>query len=274
MSFTIGMIVPTADNSFFACLASEAEKFLKKRGHMMLLVSGCNSADNEKTCLRKLIEFGCDGILCVSGLSELPEGLIPNDYPLVWVDRRPASSREIPWVANDDAAAMEEATDYLIEKGCRHILLLPGFVAEHHESPRVIGYHRALKKAGVEFDPDYILNRAGKDSTERETEEMIHGVMQRSLPIDGIITSSDRSAFGAIAALKSVGLYVPEDVKLISFDNSPYSTLASPGITAIDRNPAQIAEVSCATVLSLLNGGSLETEKMIPVSLVRRDSTR
>lgn len=93
--------------------------------------------------------------------------------------------------------------------------------------------------------------------------------------MDAIITSSDRAAFGAITALRSIGQYVPEDVKLISFDNSPYSTMASPAITTIDRNPRQLAEDACEALLSLFNGihpDPLET--IVPVSLVKRDSTR
>lgn len=65
-------------------------------------------------------------------------------------------------MANDDAAAMEEATEYLLEKGCRNILLLPGFLAEHQQSLRVVGYQRALKKRGVAFREEYILQRGGK----------------------------------------------------------------------------------------------------------------
>lgn len=272
---SIGMIIPTTDNSFFASLAAYVEKTLSSLRYSLLLASSANNAEKEKACFLQLIESGAEGILCVSGLSALPDDLLPADYPLVWVDRKPESTGTIPWVANDDAEAMEEAAEFLLEKGCRNILLLPGFLAEHQESPRVSGYRRALEKHGIEFDERYILNRAGVKSTEFETEEMIRSIMDQGIPIDGIITSSDRSAFGAMAALRSVGLYVPEDIKLISFDNSPYSAMATPGITALDRNPDVLAEKACEALLGKLKGIQPEKDKIIvPVSLVRRDSTR
>ena len=75
----------------------------------------------------------------------------------------------------------------------------------------------------------------------REAGQLIMKVMKDGRRADGIITSSDRAAFGAMKALGKVGFYSPEDVRLISFDNSPYSTMASPSITSLDRNPASLA---------------------------------
>lgn len=271
----VGMVVPTVDNSFFANLAHYAESYLSEKGYQMMICNSANNAENEKAYLKTLVEIGVKGILCVSGLSALEKDLIPDGFPLIWMDRHPESERKIPWVANDDREAMGAATAYLLEKGCKHILLMPGYLAENRTSPRVVGYEDALRKNGIEPDPSYILNRSGKKPSEAETEEMVREVMRKGMPVDAIITSSDRAAFGVITALHSVGLYVPEDVKLISFDNSPYSTMASPAITAIDRNPGQLAQKACEVLLKLIAGEQPEhLETIVPVSLEKRDSTR
>ena len=271
----IGMIVPTVDNSFFAGLSCEADRYLNERQYELVLCVSANDAEREKVCFRRLLSSGVAGILCVSGLSALPEDLLPENYPLVWLDRRPQAKRPVPWAANDDAAATEEATAFLLEKGCKNILLLPGFLAEHQESPRVAGYRRALEKKGVAFREEYILRRSGKKSSEAETEELLLALLKNGDAIDGVIASSDRSAFGAMTALRKVGRYTPEDVKLICFDNSPYSAMASPAITALDRNPKLLAERACETLLQILSGAAKIEEKMlVPVSLVQRDSTR
>ncbi len=270
----IGIVVPTTDNAFFSNLAVHAERCLYEAGYASLICSSANSAEREKQYLQALASVGVRGILCGSGLSSLPEGLLPDDLPLVWMDRHPVSARTIPCVANDDRAAMMEATEYLIGQGCRNILLMPGYLAETRTSPRVIGYGEALEKHGISLDPAYILNRAGKKPSETETEELVRGVVRNGLPVDGMITSSDRAAFGAITALHKVGLYVPEDVKLISFDNSPYSAMASPAITALDRNPRELAETACGCLLKQIRGESVPEQTTIPVQLCKRDSTR
>lgn len=269
-----GIVIPTTDNSFFSNLADYAARCLYEEGYTPLILSSANDAETEKSHLRSLSLLGAKGILCVSGLRSLPEDLLPADYPLVWVDRHPESCRSVPLVANDDQSAMALATDYLLEKGCRNILLLPGYQAENRTSPRVLGYEEALRKHGIEPDSAYILHRAGRKSSEAETEELIRDVMGKGIPADAVITSSDRAALGVITALHRVGLYVPEDIKLISFDNSPYSAMASPAITALDRNPRLLAQTACRTLLSLIKGEPVESRTIIPVSLCKRDSTR
>ena len=270
---TIGMIIPTTDNSFFSNLAHAAEKYLSQQGYEVLIADSGNDPEREKEYLKTFTEIA-EGIIDVSGLSEVPEDILPQSYPVVFVDRKPSSERKIVWVANDDEAAMKEAALYLIEKGCRDIILMPGFIAEQQENPRVRGYRSALEEAGLEFDPQYVLNRTGKGSSEQETQELVMHIMKAGKKVDAIITSSDRAAFGVTRALGKIGLYPPEDVRLIAFDNSPYSTMVSPSITAIDRNPEELSCKACETLLKMINKQEVPTETIVPVSLIKRDTTR
>ena len=272
----VGMIVPTVDNSFFSGLAANVEREMAKADYRTLIISCSNDADKERACLRELSAMGTvNGMICVSGLSELQDGVIPDTMPLVWVDRVPRSARKIPWVANDDAAATEKATDFLIEKGCSNILLLPGFLAEHQESPRVAGYRRALAKHDIAFSPTMVLNREGIKSSEEETGDLVRATLAADISVDGIITSSDRAAFGAITALRSVGYFVPEDVRLISFDNSSYSAMASPPITALDRKTDILAAKACEIMLRMIaHEDDIPMENIVDVYLEKRDSTR
>ncbi|MBR2765689.1 MAG: substrate-binding domain-containing protein [Blautia sp.] len=271
---TIGVIIPTADNTFFSNLADYSADFFYRKGYTALILSSGNDAEREKEHLKYLAELGAEGILCVSGLSALPDDLLPPEFPLVFLDRHPDTARPVPLVANDDREAMSQAAEFLLSKGCRNILLMPGYLAETRTSPRVTGYEEALLRHGITPDPEYILHRPGRKSSETETEELVRDIMQRGLPVDAIITSSDRAALGVITALHQVGLYVPEDVKLISFDNSPYSSMASPAITALDRNPRQLAETAGRCLLDIIEGNPVNKETIIPVNLCRRDSTR
>lgn len=268
---TIGMIVPTTDNSFFSSLIHYVEKYLDKKEAYLILCDTHNSAIKEKEYIKKLVTI-CDGILDVSGLNNLEETLLPEKYPFVFVDRKP--NKKICWVGNDDKQAMKEATSYLIEKGCKHILLLPGYIAERQNEPRINGYKMALEEANLLFDESYVINRKGEQSSEIEIKEIILSVMKEKKAMDAIITSSDRAAFGAIRALNLLGYYVPEDIKLIAFDNSVYSTYASPSITSMDRNSKEIAEKACNLLLDKIEGKEVPLETTIPVSLVKKDSTR
>lgn len=272
-SKNIGMIIPTTDNSFFSSLAHNIESILNKKGYNLLICDSNNNSDNEKEYLKLLSSF-CSGIIDVSGLSELNNDQLSDDYPLVFVDRKPNSERPVPWIGNDDEKAMYEATSYLIDKGCKNILLLPGLIAEQQESPRVKGFRKALEDHNISYDESSILYRKGLKSSQEETKDIIMDVLSENKKIDAIITSSDRSAFSVMKAIGQLGFYTPEDIRLISFDNTPYSTLSSPSITAIDRKPETIAEKAAEVLLKLLNKEETENINIIPVSLVERDSTR
>ena len=271
----IGMVLPTMDNSFFSALAVHVERTMALKGYRTLLVSCDNNADKEKDYYRLFDEMNLSGIISISGLSELPAELALSEMPLVWVDRVPESSRDIPWVANDDAKAMEIAVDHLIERGSRNILLLPGYLAEKQESPRVRGYKTALKKHGIEFHEEYVLHRPGRLSSEVETGQLIRESLRNLTDVDGVITSSDRAAFGAMKTLQNIGYFVPEDVRLISFDNSTYSSLASPSVTSLDRKADRLAGRACDILDNLIRHDSeISVENIIPVSLEMKDSTR
>ena len=155
------------------------------------------------------------------------------------------------------------------------ILLLPGFLAEQQESPRVQGYRRSLEKHGIDFRQEYILQRSGIRSSEEETGELIRSLFASGLTADGLITSSDRAAFGAVRALQSIGYFVPEDVRLISFDNSSYSAMASPSVSSLDRKTDRLAAKACEILCRLMAGEKdVPMENIIEVTLQQRDSSR
>ena len=96
----------------------------------------------------------------------------------------------------------------------------------------------------------------------------------QSLPLDGIIASSEPAALGTLYALKRAGLRVPQDVKIVSFDSTLYSLLTDPPLTSIERNPQSIAQKSCELILQMMRGEPpAETEIYIPTNLVERAST-
>lgn len=133
------------------------------------------------------------------------------------------------------------------------------------------GIRQILEQYGITLNSK---SNNGTGTSQSETEELVMKLLRDGTKVDAIITSSDRAAFGALKALGKVGYYAPEDVRLISFDNSPYSMMASPSITAIDRNPKELARKACEILLAEINGEEVTYENIIEVSLVERDSTR
>lgn len=271
----IGMIVPDISNTFFSTLAQSAQKYLQKTGYKLLICSSLNQVDVEREHFASLSELGAAGILCVSGLNEMPEDLFPQNFPVVFLDRRPPNAEKISWVANDDIEAVQLAAEHLIAKGCKHILMIPGYIAGRRESLQEQGYAKALEANGFVVDESYVLKRSGEKPSHIEAEILVSDFLRRDLPVDGIIASSDRAAFGALKAFRGVGLYVPEDVKMISFDDTLYAELSAPALSSLNRQPEKLAQTACDLLLRQINGERPEQIiNYVSVTLEKRDSTR
>ena len=67
---------------------------------------------------------------------------------------------------------------------------------------------------------------------------------------------------------------MPEDVKLISFDDTLYAELATPSLTSLDRQPKKLARTACELLLKKISGESVPAVNYISVELKMRDSTR
>ena len=274
-SHTIGLIVPNVNNVFFSNLAYYIETYLFEQNYSVFICNSGNSGEKEAGYFRTLASKGVDGILCISTLDQLPVEILARELPIVCVDRRPRISRPVPWVGNDGFLAGRTATEHLLDKGCRHILFISSYLGAYDQHDRREGYIQALTDRGLFVDKNYILERPGKDPTQIEVEVLVYQFLRSNLPIDGIITASEPAALGAIYALKSAGLSVPDDVRMVGFDNSLYSLMTTPPLSSIERHPRRIARKACELLLQFIESGQLdELEVTVPVSLVERGSSR
>lgn len=273
-SRTVGLILPNINNEFFSRLALRIETWLFDHDYSVFICNSANNTEKEKAYFRTLVSKGVDGLLCISELSELPEEIVSHGVPIVCIDRHPKAAQPVPWVGNDDTAASRSATQHLIRQGCRHILFVSSYLAGYTVRDRERGYLQALEQAGLFADKNYILHRPGKDPTPIEVEIMVYDFLKTGLPLDGVLTASEPAALGALYALRRAGLQVPQDVKIIGFDNTLYSLLMTPPLSSIERNPEQIALRSCELLLQLINGETpAQTHITVPTSLVERQST-
>lgn len=274
-SSTIGLILPNVENAFFSQLAYSIETEMFQKHYSVFICNSGNDPQKEIQYFRTLIGKRVDGILCISDLNEIPADILNRGVPIVCVDRHPlAHGQNIPWIGNDDTAASRTATEHLLQRGCRNILFITSYLSEYSRHDREEGYRQALESRGLFVDRNYILQRPGADPTYIESEVLVYDFLKKKLPIDGIIASSEPGALGALYALKRARLSVPEDVKIVSYDNTLYSLLTTPSLTSVERNSTKMAQKACEVLLQLINGETPPCrENYIPTDLVIRGST-
>lgn len=273
VSYTVGLVVPNIRNDFFSSMALYIEKEMNTMGYSLFIANGNNDREKEEKYFRVFASKGVDAVISCTGLASFASLCSRNRIPLVCVGRYP-KDLAVPVVAIDNVSAGQTATKHLIEKGCRHILFLGYATAEENRQAREEGYARALKDHNIKLDKNYIVYCREAVEHSSAAGEALSEFLSSGRKLDGIFAANDSIALGALTYLMRQGYQIPDDIKIIGFDNSTYSKLTYPGITTIDIHSEKLAYTCCHMIRNMIQGKTVEnTVTYIPYDLVQREST-
>jgi LacI family transcriptional regulator len=169
----------------------------------------------------------------------------------------------------DDEGSARRATEHLIALGHRRI----GFVAGSEEYDlsnwRIDGWREAMDAAGLAQDSLCVRG----DFSYESGVIAANSLLDLESPPTAIVASNDQMTLAALDAAKKRGLRLPEDLSLVSFDNTPVVRFTVPQLTAVDQPIA--ATFSKAVELLITNGDALVLHQPVVIegSLVERGST-
>lgn len=162
------------------------------------------------------------------------------------------------------------ATRKLIEAGCRKILCLREDSVEPQFHERTEGYKKALEEAGMEFRDDYVVR--GMVSLEFGYSSILN-LGERIRDFDGIFAEADLIGIGAIEALKSLGIQVPEDIQVVGYDDTELGEVFHPRLTSIHQPREEHARLACARLVELIEGADdMPMQVVVQPRLVVRES--
>lgn len=241
---TLGLVVPDGGNPYFTELIRAIEVAARRRGFAVLVASSDLDPDIESAHLNVFEARGVDGILlssCVQGLA-LVKQAVPG-LPMVFLDRSTASG--INTVGVESRIGATEAVRHLIEHGRRRIGLIIGeeeYVTGDRD--RISGWRDALSESGLAEGPvefgDFSL-QGGYSAALR--------MFARSDRPDGLFVSSDQQSIGVLRAAWEVGVNIPADVALVSFDGTAEAAFTCPGLTTLQQPIGQLAEAAVELLL-------------------------
>ncbi|NVJ98005.1 MAG: LacI family DNA-binding transcriptional regulator [Alphaproteobacteria bacterium] len=143
-----------------------------------------------------------------------------------------------PCVYVNDRAAAHSVAEHLIAHGHTRIAFLSGEEEHHSTFERREGFKAALLEHGIAVDDSLILDGAYSfDSGLQRTMTL----MDRSDRPTAIFGCNDEIAAGALAAVRTRGLTVPDDVAIAGFENSPFSQQSRPPLTTAAQSTSEIA---------------------------------
>jgi LacI family transcriptional regulator len=261
----IGFVISNMENYFYINIARGIEKTINVLGYQLILI---DSAENKKTEIKNVESLylrGIDGIIIAPTTPdcEYLTTLLPPNYPLIFVDRRPAHYQADNVLLNN-AEASYEATRYLFNEGFTRI----GFISFHFgESDidetimeRINGYKQAFAEAGLVVNPDYIKAIPGTSSAiskllHAESYQAMNQLLRSS--IQAVLCGNGLAAIGAFTCLKDAAVRIPGEVSLISFDDDLWFSMTNPQITAIAQPGESMGSVAATRLLKRIQGKKL-----------------
>lgn len=276
-TFTIGVIVPTADRSFFSKVVRGIEEETSRANYNVMICQSNDSYAGEMKDIAALMRAQVDGILLSNAKETVDfqhlEALKKQNVPVVLFDRV-VHLPGISTVTVDDFGGAYQATKHLIEQGCRRIAhMTPPQQHLHIYNERKRGYLEALEAHGLPFYENYIHRNDLTLEGGRAGATFFWSLPE---PPDAIFCASDLSALGAMQFLKSRGLKIPRDVALCGFANEPFTSYIEPALTTVSQHPEEIGKVATQLFFEQIEapkGAFLHKNITLNTNLIIRESS-
>jgi LacI family transcriptional regulator len=277
-SQTLGLVVPDIANPFFAELARAVEKTAAAQGYAVFVCNTDERPSVEAAAVDALTRRGVDGLILCTGnpvTFALAQGV---GVPALSVARdRPGSAGGHDVVVLNDRLGGRLAARYLLRLGHRRI----GFVGESRRIPsseeRRLGYADAMRAARAATSPAWVLEVPAHAS--RRLEHVAEDVMAEGLT--AVCVATDAIAWRLVRALRRARVGVPEQVSVVSFDDTEVARLTDPPLTSVRQPIARMGRLAVETLLARAAGdmgpardGGPYLRRLLRPSLIVRGSTR
>lgn len=275
---TIGVIIPTMLNYFFAQVFKGIEKTALENGYKVITCISNQSFDKEVEIIEMLSNGSIDGFLLsmaketeLNGKYDHFKESIENGTPIVMFDRV-AQSIVCDKVITDDFNSASSTVEFLYKKGNKQIAFVSTMSDLHIGKQRFLGYKKGLEKVGLPFDENLVLNIIERDYKKYKNKLK---PFIKSTEIDAVIATGESVAVSTMKAIKKSGKKIPKDVSVIAFSNGILSRHSSPKMTTISQHGETIGSTATQILIDKLKTKSKEVvTEVIKTDIVIRDSTR
>lgn len=231
---SIGLIVEDISNQFFSDLARVIEDEAKKLGYRVFYCSTRDDDERSAELIQSLLQANVDGFIITptETLEKSIDYLVALKKPVVLIDRY-FPDQNVSHVVIDNYEGAHTATDFLIKKGRRNIALVNNTSGMVQMRLREKGYTDAMKESGL-YDESLILHIDYHSDEENKINAIIDFFQQKS-GVDAVLFLANHICLAGLQAFKRMGLRMPEDISIISYDDHYSFKLFSPSISVIEQ---------------------------------------
>lgn len=273
-SKTIAFIVDSTNsetygNDYFLRIQYGIEHILGKTGYYIMIINISNDVMGEQNLQKIVLQKRVDGIIIPAALASnnIITFLNNINFPFVIFGR--SSIEDTNWLDLDNTMGGRIATKKLIDGGATRI----GFITNSFEKvfvqERFNGYKEALQEAVIPMDDNFIIADCFS------SQDVFNYILSHDKLCDAYIITDNIIAFGFLKGLAVRGIVVPQDIQVVSFDNSIVSELSEPVMTVVDIDVFQLGMQAASMLLAQLDNTTITKQHyLMPVTLVERGSTK
>ncbi|GIO87636.1 LacI family transcriptional regulator [Paenibacillus faecis] len=263
----LGVIVPSVSHPFFSELTDRVEYYAYQKGYKVLLCNSQRDPIKERDYIEMLKRNRVDGIFMGSHTLEVEEYQSLRS-PILTFDRK--IGEEIPFISSDNYEGGRLATERLIALGCRKIAHICGNLQlDLLANRRTSAFLDVVRQHGTEH---LIIQTDMNVFDQAKYEELLSQLLKEHADIDGIFATSDIIAAFAIKECKRVGKKVPEEVKIIGYDDVSAARWVTPELTSIRQPVDEMGKLAVDLLCRQVEGENVDFANILPVELIVRDS--
>ena len=267
-SNTVGLLLPSVSNPYFADIASGIIIELSKNGFTTIVIDTMEDPDKLAESAKSFLGGQVEGIIAVPcGDDAAVLEMVNKQLPVVLVDRYFEDS-PLSYVATNNYQGGLDGTRRLLSLGHRRIACIQGRTTSTPNKERVKGYLDALREHKI-HEPIIVGNDFSIQNGYLETKLLMHSEKAPT----AIFALSNTIMMGAYKAIMESGLHIPQDISVLSFDDNIYMDYMTPPIERISQPVKDMAVLAVKILLDKIQGISRsETHIRLSPSFLHRSS--
>lgn len=273
-SSTIGVVVPSLYNMFFAEVIDGIEESVRKDGFSLLLNCAKNDPQQEMNCINALVSRNVSGIIVISpNTANIRESFyedLVRRMPLVFINGYHRITN-VSYVGNDEKMGSEQALEYLRGLGHKRILFVRGAHSDSYTIKEET--YRQFMAEKLQLDESFIVNIGegnGVDTVDSTMTRLME-VIPKCEPT-AILCCNDLMGVGSLNACKRLGRKVPADISVMGYDNISLSRLVEPKLTTMDQNMFQLGSNAASLLVEKIKGGHSKRITLDNILIIREST--
>ena len=269
----IGVVVPNLVTHYYAAVLDGIEDYARQKGYSVFSSNSHEDHQREEQAIDNFISMHVEGIIACLAQDTIDYSHFREIHdmaiPLVFFARTCLPELFSQVVANGDEAA-QQATQHLIDNGCRRIAFVGGPNHLDMVKRRKHGYLEALRDNRIPIDRELVAcGRIDFDIARSATIRLL----QSPNPPDAILAFNDIITYAAFDAIKSLKLHIPNDVAIMGFTDGDSAAFVTPKLSAIMDQAHVQGMKACELLLRNINGDHKIYKEVVPMILKIRDSS-